>query len=147
MSNAAVCPECKVRPVPAEHYLCEKCEGALVASTTEEPRRPKPARPRFRFPRFEMPRRAAPTERPQAVEVDDKPVKPADMRRLAFLGRERPRWMQYAFFLALVTLGTGAAWGARIAADHHTANGRVAVVKGYLHGISDSWRKLFDALQ
>jgi hypothetical protein len=29
MSKSAVCPECKIRPVEAGHYVCAECEAAV----------------------------------------------------------------------------------------------------------------------
>lgn len=148
MSETAVCPECKTRPVPAGHYLCGRCEAALVKATAE------PARQPFAWPRLRMrmPRLGGMGKKATSTfeaEAADKQTRRHDRHslRAAFAGRERPRWLQYSVLTALVLLGTAGAWGARLVAERTVSNPRVAVVHDYVRSLADSWRKLIDSLQ
>jgi len=82
-----------------------------------------------------------------AIMLDEKPEKPSEMRLRAFIGRERPRWMQYTLVVAVFALVFSVALVAAIIAAPTSSDTHVLAVKVYFEGISSWWHKLFERLQ
>jgi len=138
MSNPAVCPECKKKPVAAGRYLCESCEGSIVAATEAEAERMNKSfrrTPRRRTLAIKLPRwRRAKDLDTQITEAVERAM-------------QRPRWVQYAVMVWLMIIGTACVWVAKTVADD--THGRVAAVrevKETVTGIAQSWSRLHDAL-
>ena len=154
MSNSVMCPECKKRPVPANRYLCAKCEAEIVKTAEVQPgRKPKATTPK---------RRASTRVRPQVkVVVADAPQsrpfwkfwarpKDPDAEITAEMDRkfERPRTLQYTLMAVLIVVGCFCVWGAKSLADDKIKSqvGTIHNIHEAFTGFSRSWHKLDDEL-
>lgn len=137
MSNPAVCPECKKKPVAAGRYLCESCEASIVAATEAEAERMNKS-----FGR--RPRRKLAIKLPRWRRAKDLDTQITEAVERAM---QRPRWVQYAVMVWLIVIGTACVWGAKkVAEGTHGRMAAVREVKDTVTGIARSWSGLRDAL-